>query len=110
MTTRSIAAFLRSPAAFAASSAWRNLALAVVLMVVASALFALQAALVKTGLEKIAPLELVFFRGLVCAAIIFAFARLSGQRLTTTHPVGQLVLGSIGFVSTGCCRSSPPPP
>jgi S-adenosylmethionine uptake transporter len=101
MTTRSIAAFLRSPAAFAASSAWRNLALAVVLMVVASALFALQAALVKTGLEKIAPLELVFFRGLVCAAIIFAFARLSGQRLTTTHPVGQLVLGSIGFVSMG---------
>ena len=98
MTTRSIAAFLRSPGAYA-TSAWRNLALAVVLMIVASALFALQAALVKTGLEHIAPLELVFFRGLVCAAAIFAFARLSRQSLATARPGGQLVLGTVGFVS-----------
>jgi ubiquinone biosynthesis protein Coq4/drug/metabolite transporter (DMT)-like permease len=100
MTTRSIAAFLRSPAAaFAQGSAWRNLALAIVLMLVASALFAVQAALVKTGLAKIAPLELVFFRGLVCAALIFAFARLGRQSLASTHPAGQLVLGAIGFIS-----------
>jgi ubiquinone biosynthesis protein Coq4/drug/metabolite transporter (DMT)-like permease len=99
MTTRSIAAFLRSPAAYVGASAWRNLALAVVLMTVASALFALQAALVKTGLERIAPLELVFFRGLVCAAAIFAFARLARQSLATAHPAGQLVLGTVGFVS-----------
>jgi ubiquinone biosynthesis protein Coq4/drug/metabolite transporter (DMT)-like permease len=99
MTTRTIAAFLRSPGAFIGVGAWRNLALAVVLMVVASALFALQAALVKTGLESIAPLELVFFRGLVCAAVIFAFARLGRQSLATAHPGGQLVLGAIGFVS-----------
>jgi S-adenosylmethionine uptake transporter len=99
MTTRSIAAFLRSPGAYVGASAWRNLALAVALMIVASALFALQAALVKTGLERLAPLELVFFRGLVCAAAIFAFARLSRQSLATAHPGGQLVLGIIGFVS-----------
>lgn len=99
MTTRSIAAFLRSPGAYVATAAWRNLALAVVLMIVASALFALQAALVKTGLESIAPLELVFFRGLVCAAAIFAFARLSRASLATSHPAGQLVLGAVGFVS-----------
>ncbi|HKX37887.1 MAG TPA: Coq4 family protein [Burkholderiales bacterium] len=99
MTTRSIAAFLRSPGAFVGASAWRNLFLAIVLMVAASALFALQAALVKTGLESIAPLELVFFRGLVCAALIFAFARLSRQSLATAHPGGQLVLGTIGFFS-----------
>ena len=98
MTTRSIAAFLRSPGAYA-TSASRNLALAVVLMIVASALFALQAALVKTGLESIAPLELVFFRGLVCAAAIFAFARLSRASLATKRPAGQLVLGAVGFVS-----------
>jgi len=99
MTTRSIAAFLRSPGAYVATSAWRNLALAVVLMIVASALFALQAALVKTGLESIAPLELVFFRGLVCAAAILAFARLSRASLATSRPAGQLVLGTVGFVS-----------
>jgi len=98
MTTRSIAAFLRSPGAYA-TSASRNLALAVVLMIVASALFALQAALVKTGLESLAPLELVFFRGLVCAAAIFAFARLSRASLATKRPAGQLVLGAVGFVS-----------
>ncbi len=99
MTTRSMDA-LRTPA-LAAGAAWRNSLLAVGLMVLASALFALQAALVKAGLKEIAPLELVFFRGLVCALVIFAFARLAGQSLATTRPLRQLALGSIGFVSLG---------
>lgn len=101
MTSRSIAAFLRSPMAHTANLAWRDLALAVLLMIVASALFALQAALVKAGLERIAPLELVFFRGLVCAALVYALARLSGQSLSTARPAGQLMLGTVGFVSLG---------
>lgn len=97
MTTRSMDA-LHTPAL---GSAWRNSLLAVGLMVLASALFALQAALVKAGLKEIAPLELVFFRGLVCAVAIFAFARLAGHSLATTRPVRQLALGSVGFVSLG---------
>jgi ubiquinone biosynthesis protein Coq4/drug/metabolite transporter (DMT)-like permease len=101
MTTRSLAALLRNPVAMRAGSPWRNSLLAMALMVVASALFALQAALVKTGLKEIAPLELVFFRGLVCAAAIFAFARLGGQSLATAHPLRQLTLGAVGFVSLG---------
>lgn len=101
MTTRSVAAFLRSPALFSSGSALRNLSLAVVLMTVASALFALQAALVKSGLQHMPPLELVFFRGLVCAAVIFASARFGGHSLATSRPLGQLALGSVGFVSLG---------
>ena len=81
------------------SAGTRSALLAAVLMVAASALFALQAALVKAGLQSIAPLELVFFRGLVCAALILAFARLGGLSLRTAHPAGQALLGSIGFVS-----------
>lgn len=97
MSTRSISPL----AAFAAAAAgaWRKAGLPAVLMIVASGLFALQAALVKTGLQQIAPLELVFFRGLVCAALIFAFAHLGRQSLATARPAGQLVLGAIGFVS-----------
>lgn len=100
MSTRSLAAFLHSPAG-AAGPAWRKVLPAVVLMIVASALFALQAALVKSGLEHLPPLELVFFRSLVCAALIFALARVRGQSLATAHPLGQLTLGTIGFVSLG---------
>jgi ubiquinone biosynthesis protein Coq4/drug/metabolite transporter (DMT)-like permease len=70
-------------------------------MVAASALFALQAALVKAGLRDIAPLELVFFRSAVCAAAIFAFARLTGRSLAATQPLRQLALGAVGFVSLG---------
>ena len=99
MTTRSIEA-LHTPA-LGGGAAWRNSLLAVGLMVLASALFALQAALVKSGLKQIAPLELVFFRGLVCAVAIFAFARLARQSLVTTRPLRQLALGSVGFVSLG---------
>jgi S-adenosylmethionine uptake transporter len=94
MSTRSI-----SPGFAANPAAWRKAGLAVLLMVAASALFALQAALVKTGLEKIAPLELVFFRGLVCMAVIFAVVRLSGASIATARPGGQLALGIVGFVS-----------
>lgn len=99
MTTRSIEA-LHTPA-LRRGGTWRNALLAVGLMVLASALFALQAALVKSGLKEIAPLELVFFRGLVCAVAIFAFARLARQSLATTRPLRQLALGSVGFVSLG---------
>lgn len=77
----------------------RNVWLAAVLMLAASALFALQAALVKVGLEQLAPLELVFFRGLVCAALILAFAKLRGLSLASARPAGQLALGLVGFVS-----------
>jgi ubiquinone biosynthesis protein Coq4/drug/metabolite transporter (DMT)-like permease len=79
----------------------RSAAIAAALMLLASALFALQAALVKTGLQQIAPLELVFFRGLICAALIFAFAKLGGQSLGTARPGGQFALGVIGFASLG---------
>ncbi|MGH9421342.1 MAG: Coq4 family protein [Thermoanaerobaculia bacterium] len=79
----------------------REAALAAGLMLLASALFALQAALVKTGLQRIAPLELVFFRGLICAVVIVVFARLGGQSLATRRPMGQVMLGVIGFASLG---------
>jgi len=78
----------------------RRAALAAALMLLASALFALQAALVKVGLQQIAPLELVFFRGLVCVGVILVFARLGGQSLATRKPLGQLGLGIVGFVAT----------
>ncbi len=81
------------------SPPFRKAALAASLMLVASAFFALQAALVKTGLQHMAPLELVFFRGLVCAILILAFARFGGQSLVTRHPGTQLGLGVIGFAS-----------
>lgn len=81
------------------SAATRNTLLAAVLMVAASALFALQGALVKTGLQHMAPLELVFFRGVVCAVLIFGFVKLRGLSLATARPVGQLGFGIIGFIS-----------
>src|SRR4051812_16879257 len=70
---------------------------AAALMLCASALFAVQAALVKTGLQQMAPLELVFFRGLVCAGLTYAFLRLSRQSLATSRPFSQAALGVIGF-------------
>jgi ubiquinone biosynthesis protein Coq4/drug/metabolite transporter (DMT)-like permease len=79
--------------------ATRGMLVAAALMLGASALFALQAALVKTGLQQMAPLELVFFRGLVCVAVIGAVARLGGHGLATSRPIGQLGLGIIGFAS-----------
>ena len=79
----------------------RSAGLAAGLMLLASALFALQAALVKVGLQQIAPLELVFFRGLVGAGVILAFARLGGQGLATRRPLGQIGLGIVGFAATG---------
>jgi ubiquinone biosynthesis protein Coq4/drug/metabolite transporter (DMT)-like permease len=82
------------------SREWRAAALAAGLMLVASALFALQAALVKVGLQQMAPLELVFFRGLVCAGLILAVARLGGQSLATRRPLAQIGLGIVGFVAT----------
>ena len=81
------------------SPALRSTLFAAALMLGASALFAVQAALVKTGLKDIAPLELVFFRGLVCAALTLGFLRLRRQSLATAYPVGQLGLGVIGFAS-----------
>jgi len=79
----------------------RDVGLAAGLMLLASALFALQAALVKVGLRQIAPLELVFFRGLVGAAVILAFARFGRQSLATRRPLGQIGLGIVGFAATG---------
>jgi ubiquinone biosynthesis protein Coq4/drug/metabolite transporter (DMT)-like permease len=79
--------------------AFRNAALAGALMILASALFALQAALVKAGLQKMAPLELVFFRGLICAVLILAVARWRGLSLATAQPAAQVWLGVIGFAS-----------
>ncbi|HEX6689638.1 MAG TPA: Coq4 family protein [Burkholderiales bacterium] len=79
--------------------ALKKTGLAAVLMLVAGVLFALQAALVKSGLQSIAPLELVFFRGLVCAVLLLAFARLAGRSLATARPLAQIGLGVVGFVS-----------
>jgi S-adenosylmethionine uptake transporter len=77
----------------------RNAVFAAVLMIVASALFALQAALVKTGLRGMAPLELVFFRGLICTVAIFGMSRWKGLGLGTARPRGQIALGIVGFAS-----------
>ena len=81
------------------SPAFAAAAGAALLMLFASALFAVQAALVKVGLQEIGPLELVFFRGLVCVLVILSFARWRGQALATAHPVKQVALGIIGFAS-----------
>jgi len=90
---------IRSLLAPLARLAARHVWLAAALMLVASALFALQAALVKTGLEQLAPLELVFFRGLVCAVLILAYAGLRRLSLASARPGGQLALGIVGFAS-----------
>jgi ubiquinone biosynthesis protein Coq4/drug/metabolite transporter (DMT)-like permease len=97
MTTRSI--HFVQPLKSLLSPELRRAVLAAALMLLASALFALQAALVKVGLEQIAPLELVFFRGLVCAAVILVFARLGGQSLATRMPLGQIGMGIFGFAA-----------
>jgi len=81
------------------SPALRSATLAAALMIAASVLFAVQGALVKTGLQGMAPLELVFFRGLVCALLILPFAKLRGLSLATARPMGQLGFGVVGFVS-----------
>lgn len=101
MSTRSV--FSPVAKAFASRTPWspgvRSALLAAVLMIGASALFALQAALVKTGLEQLAPLELVFFRGFVCAVVVFAYARMRGLSLASSRPIGQLGFGVVGFAS-----------
>ncbi|MGE5640370.1 MAG: Coq4 family protein [Clostridia bacterium] len=79
----------------------RSTLLAAALMVGAGALFAVQAALVKVGLEHASPLELVFFRGLVCALVVLAFARGRGLSLRSAKPAGQLAFGIAGCVSLG---------
>jgi S-adenosylmethionine uptake transporter len=81
------------------SPAVRNALLAAVLMVAASALFAVQGALVKTGLQEMQPLELVFFRGLVCALLVYAYARSRRLSLASSRAVEQICLGVIGFVT-----------
>src|SRR4051812_2614181 len=83
------------------SPALRGALLAAILMVVASALFAVQGALVKTGLQNMQPLELMFFRGLICALLVYAYARSRGLSLATSRPVGQVCLGVIGFATLG---------
>ncbi len=79
----------------------RSTLLAAALMIGAGVLFALQAALVKVGLEHAAPLEIVFFRGLVCALLVLAFSRARGLSLGSSKPAGQLAFGVIGCVSLG---------
>ena len=86
-------------AAAGLSPAVRSALVAAALMLVASALFAVQGALVKTGLQQIQPLELVFFRGLVCALAVLAYAKARGLSLATSRPVSQVTLGMIGFIS-----------
>ena len=100
MSTRELfSPMLRAAAAIHWNPALRNAVLGAALMLGASALFAVQAALVKSGLERIAPLELVFFRGLVCAVLVYAYARWRGQGLSSDRPLAQLALGTAGFVS-----------
>jgi S-adenosylmethionine uptake transporter len=77
----------------------RSTLLAAALMIGAGALFALQAALVKVGLEHAAPLEIVFFRGAVCAVLVLAFARTRGLSLGSSRPAGQLAFGVTGCIS-----------
>lgn len=97
MTTRSLLSFLargsadRSPATRAA--------LAVALALLASALFAGQAALVKVGARELPALELVFFRGFVSAVLLLGYARVFGLGLASARPAGQLAFGAMGFVS-----------
>ena len=72
---------------------------AAALMLAAGALFAVQAALVKIGLKNLPPLELVFFRGLVCALAVLVYAQWRGLSLASSRPLEQLGLGVVGFVS-----------
>ena len=88
-------------AAAGLSPALRHALLAAALMIGASALFAVQGALVKTGLQNMQPLQLVFFRGLICALLVYAYAKSRGLGLGTARPIGQISLGLIGFATVG---------
>ncbi len=99
MSTRELLSPLFRLAGARWSAGARKAFVAAILMVAASALFALQAALVKLGLGEMAPLELVFFRGLVCVALLLAFAKLRGLSLASARPAGQLAFGVVGVAA-----------
>ena len=101
MTTRSMLSLLSRT--LAARSAWppqlRAGLGAVALTLGASALFALQGALVKTGVQDLPALELVFFRGFVCALVLLVYARVRGLSLASPRPASQVAFGIVSFVS-----------
>lgn len=68
-------------------------------MLLACALFAAQAGLVKRGLKSFGVAELVFYRSLVALLLTLAFVRLRGLGLATRSWRLQLQLGVVGAVS-----------
>lgn len=68
-------------------------------MLVACALFAAQAGLVKRGLRSFGVVELVFYRSLVAMLLTLAFTQLRGLRLATRAWRMQIQLGVVGAVS-----------
>ena len=80
----------------------RHVALPALWMLVASALFAAQAGLVKAALETLSAIEVVFFRSAIGAVATLAYIGLRGHRLGTPRVGAQLALGAVGWVSLLC--------
>lgn len=80
----------------------RHVALPALWMLIASALFAAQAGLVKAALETLSAVEVVFFRSAFGAVATLAYIGLRGHALRTPHGGAQLVLGAVGWVSLLC--------
>lgn len=80
----------------------RHVALPALWMLVASALFAAQAGLVKAALETLSAVEVVFFRSAFGALATLAYIGLRGHTLRTPHGGAQLALGVVGWVSLLC--------
>jgi len=80
----------------------RNVALPALWMLVASALFAAQAGLVKAALESLSAIEVVFYRSAFGAVAMLAYVLLRRDRILTRHGGAQLALGAIGWISLLC--------
>ena len=80
----------------------RHVALPALWMLVASALFAAQAGLVKSALATLGAVELAFFRGLLAAAAALAYLGLRGMPLRTPQLRAQIALGVVGWASLVC--------
>ena len=80
----------------------RHVALPALWMLVASALFAAQAGLVKAALETLSAVEVVFFRSAFGAVATLVYIGLRGHPLRTPHGGAQLALGAVGWVSLLC--------
>lgn len=88
-----------APSVVMAPATLRGAAWPALWMLLACALFAAQAGLVKRGLRNFGVVELVFYRSLVALLLTLAFARLRHLPLATRAMRKQLQLGAVGAVS-----------